>query len=380
MKYNKEPLKLNSPVSFWMNFPNEERVFWVDRQSDRIVVGAKRLATVKDDDDRHNYAYVFYGDTFFDTVKDPKWSNMGHEMIAFTHYYIVENGESFYLHAGESVPIENYEVPRVGHNYKETSDDKADWNRLMNAIADGISWGEMTKVVSSREVEFTSETPYNVASILANLVDNNPNCFIFGYEKDGRTFVGASPEILVRHRGSEILSYALAGTAPKDGPNAWTEEQLLTNTKNIIEHNIVRNRIVNTMRQITPHVTVGETGIMELSHLYHLRTIITAKDSTKSLVEWAKLLHPTPALGGEPREKALALLQEYESHERGMYAAPFGFMKDMGDGIVVVAIRSALIMDNVLYAYAGCGVVADSDADEEYAETNNKMRTILDAL
>lgn len=380
MKYNKEPLKLNSPVSFWMNFPNEERVFWVDRQSDRIVVGAKRLATVKDDDDRHNYAYVFYGDTFFDTVKDPKWSNMGHEMIAFTHYYIVENGESFYLHAGESVPIENYEVPRVRHNYKETSDDKADWNRLMNAIADGISRGEMTKVVSSREVEFTSETPYNVASILANLVDNNPNCFIFGYEKDGRTFVGASPEILVRHRGSEILSYALAGTAPKDGPNAWTEEQLLTNTKNIIEHNIVRDRIVNTMKQITPHVTVGETGIMELSHLYHLRTIITAKDSTKSLVEWAKLLHPTPALGGEPREKALALLQEYEAHERGMYAAPFGFMKDMGDGIVVVAIRSALIMDNVLYAYAGCGVVADSNADEEYAETNNKMRTILDAL
>lgn len=380
MKYNKEPLKLNSPVSFWMNFPNEERVFWVDRQSDRIVVGAKRLATVKDDNDRHNYAYVFYGDTFFDTVKDPKWSNMGHEMIAFTHYYIVENGETFYLHAGESVPIENYEVPRVRHNYKETSDDKADWNRLMNAIADGISCGEMTKVVSSREVEFTSETPYNVASILANLVDNNPNCFIFGYEKDGRTFVGASPEILVRHRGSEILSYALAGTAPKDGPNAWTEEQLLTNTKNIIEHNIVRDRIVNTMRQITPDITVGETGIMELSHLYHLRTIITAKDSTKSLVEWAKLLHPTPALGGEPREKALALLQEYESHERGMYAAPFGFMKDMGDGIVVVAIRSALIMDNVLYAYAGCGVVADSDADEEYAETNNKMRTILDAL
>ena len=380
MKYNKEPLKLNSPVSFWMNFPNEERVFWVDRQSDRIVVGAKRLATVKDDNDRHNYAYVFYGDTFFDTVKDPKWSNMGHEMIAFTHYYIVENGESFYLHAGESVPIENYEVHRVRHNYKETSDDKADWNRLMNAIADGISRGEMTKVVSSREVEFTSETPYNVASILANLVDNNPNCFIFGYEKDGRTFVGASPEILVRHRGSEILSYALAGTAPKDGPNAWTEEQLLTNTKNIIEHNIVRDRIVNTMKQITPDVTVGETGIMELSHLYHLRTIITAKDSTKSLVEWAKLLHPTPALGGEPREKALALLQKYEAHERGMYAAPFGFMKDMGDGIVVVAIRSALIMDNVLYAYAGCGVVADSNADEEYAETNNKMRTILDAL
>lgn len=380
MKYNKEPLELNSPVAFWLNFPNEERVFWVDRQSDRIVVGAKRLATVKDDEDRLNYAYVFYGDTFFETSKDPKWSGMGHEMIAFTHYYIVENGESFYLHAGESVPIEDFEVPRVRHNFKETSDDKAAWDSLMKAIAEAISSGEMTKVVSSREVEFTSDTPYNVASILANLVDNHPNCFIFGYEKDGRTFVGASPEILVRHRGSEILSYALAGTAPKHGPNAWTKEQLLTDKKNLFEHNIVRDRIVHTMKAITPEVTIGETGIMELAHLYHLRTIITAKDSTKSLVEWAQLLHPTPALGGEPREKALALLQTYETHERGMYAAPFGFMKDMGDGIIVVAIRSALIMDNVLYAYAGCGVVADSDADEEYAETNNKMRTILEAL
>ena len=380
MIYNKEPLQLNSPVAFWLNFPNEERVFWVDRQSNRIVVGAKRLATVKDDEDRHNYAYVFYGDTFFDTSKDPKWLGMGHEMIAFTHYYIVENGEAFYLHAGESVSIEDIKVPHIRHDFRETSDDKGDWDRLMNAISDGIGRGEMTKVVASREVQFTSDTPFNVASILANLVENNPNCFIFGYEKDGRTFVGASPEILVRHRGSEILSYALAGTAPKDGPDAWTKEQLLSDKKNLFEHNIVRDRIVNTMKQITPDVTVGETGIMELAHLYHLRTIITAKDSTKSLVEWAKLLHPTPALGGEPREKAMALLETYEAHERGMYSAPFGFMKDMGDGIVVVAIRSALIMDNILYAYAGCGVVTDSDADEEYIETNNKMRTILDAL
>ena len=172
----------------------------------------------------------------------------------------------------------------------------------------------------------------------------------------------------------------MAGTAPQLGPNACTKEQLLKDKKILFEHNIVRDRIVHTMKTVTPDVTVGETGIMELAHLYHLRTIITAKDSTKSLVEWARLLHPTPALGGEPRKKALALLQTYETHERGMYAAPFGFMKDMGDGIIVVAIRSALIMDHVLYAYAGCGVVADSDADEEYAETNNKMRTILEAL
>ena len=73
-------------------------------------------------------------------------------------------------------------------------------------------------------------------------------------------------------------------------------------------------------------------------------------------------------------------MQQYEAHERGMYAAPFGFMKDMGDGILVVAIRSALVISNTLYAYAGCGVVDGSDSDAEYEETNQKMRTILDAL
>lgn len=380
MKYIKEPLQLDNPLEFWLNFEGEERVFWVDRQSDRVVVGAKRLAVVQDDIDREQYAYVFYGGTFFPTVKDKKWSNMGHEMVAFTHYYIVENGESFYLHAGEGVDIQRHKIERVDHAFTETSDDKQDWDTLMDAILTNIHEGRMTKVVSSREVEFTSPTRFDVVSILDRLVENNPNCFIFGYEKEGRTFVGASPEILVRHRGDEILSYALAGTAPKFGPKAWTKERFLNDHKNRVEHNIVRDRIVHTMRQVTEDVAVGETGIMELSRLYHLRTIITAKDSTKSLIEWGQLLHPTPALGGEPRELAMDLLAKYEAHERGMYAAPFGFMKDMGDGILVVAIRSALIMGNRLYAYAGCGIVSESNSDEEYEETINKMGTILDAL
>lgn len=380
MNYRKEKLQLDNPLEFWLNFPNEERVFWVDRQSNRVVVGAKRLATVKDDEERKQYAYVFYGGTFFDTTTAPKWQGMGHEMIAFAHYYIVEGGESFYLYQGARKDIERFPIRHIDHVFRETSQDKSDWDTLMDAIHESIAKGETTKVVASREVEFTSDQDFDVPSILDRLVENNPNCFIFAYEKDGRVFLGASPEILVRHRGSQILSYALAGTAPKLGPNAWTKKQLLEDLKNRVEHNIVRDRIVDIMKQITPNVSVGDTEIMELSRLYHLRTIITAVDSTKSLIEWGQLLHPTPALGGEPRESALALLEQYEAHERGMYAAPFGFMKDMGDGILIVAIRSALIMGNKLYAYAGCGVVAGSDSDAEYEETNVKMCTILDAL
>lgn len=97
-------------------------------------------------------------------------------------------------------------------------------------------------------------------------------------------------------------------------------------------------------------------------------------------MEWGHILHPTPALGGEPRQAALPLIRQLESYDRGMYAAPFGFMKDMGDGILVVAIRSALVEGDHLYAYAGCGLVDGSDCREEYEETKNKMRTILEAL
>ena len=150
------------------------------------------------------------------------------------------------MHAGESVSIEDIEVPHIRHDFRETSDDKGDWDRLMNAISDGIGRGEMTKVVASREVQFTSDTPFNVASILANLVENNPNCFIFGYEKDGRTFVGASPEIWCVIVVAKFL--AMHWLEPRQGwPDAWTKEQLLSDKKNLFEHNIVRDRIVDIM-------------------------------------------------------------------------------------------------------------------------------------
>lgn len=380
MKYTREPLQLHNPLEFWMNFPSAERVFWVDRQSDRVVVGAERLATVRDEEDRQNYEYVFYGDTFFETVRDEKWQGLGDEMVAFRHYYIVENGESFYLHAEEAKTIERFDIPDVRHDYHESSDDFEDWQQLFGAIQRDIKSGHVKKVVGSREVEFTCDTEFNVPSMLNKLVDNNPGCFIFAYEKDGRTFLGASPEILVRHRGKEILSYALAGTAPKEGEDRRTADELLHDPKNLFEHGIVTDAIVDNMKEITSKITVGETGIMELKHLYHLRTTITAEDDTLSLVEWGKRLHPTPAMGGEPRERALQILKDHERHERGMYAAPFGFMKDMGDGILVVGIRSALVIGPKLYAYAGCGIVEQSNVNEEYRETRNKMKTIVEAL
>lgn len=384
MQYKRIPLQLNSPLGFWQNFEGEERVFWVDRQSDITVVGAKRLATVKSDQDRKNYAYIFYGGKFFDQDTSDRWAGFDGDMVAFQHYYIIEKGQSFYLYAGEPAPLVDYPLVEVYHNYKEESaqDDYAEWERLFQGVQEAIGAGRVKKVVGSREVAFTCQDNKNfhVPSILHRLVENNPGCFIFAYEKQGKTFLGASPEILVRHRGNQILSYALAGTYPKDGRPEHSKDRLLKDPKNVYEHNLVADRIVANMQTVTKDVHKEKMEILELKNLYHLRTLIKARDDSHSLMEWGRILHPTPALGGEPRQAALSLIQNLETYDRGMYAAPFGFMKDMGDGILVVAIRSALVEGNHLYAYAGCGLVGASDCREEYDETKNKMRTILEAL
>ncbi|MDN5473997.1 MAG: isochorismate synthase, partial [Lactococcus lactis] len=206
----------------------------------------------------------------------------------------------------------------------------------------------------------------------------NPNAFIFAYQKGKRIFLGASPEILVQKENDQLLSYALAGTFPKTMENAG--QKLLTDPKNLLEHDIVVQKIKRNLLEKAETVTVGTTELMELKNVYHLRTILSAKNSELSLIDWTKQLHPTPALGGEPRHEALEFLRKHENHERGLYAAPLGLIDSKGNGTMIVGIRSALIVDKKLYAYAGCGIIPSSDALEEFRETKVKLKTILEAL
>ena len=143
---------------------------------------------------------------------------------------------------------------------------------------------------------------------------------------------------------------------------------------------LVVDYIASNMEKMSEKVIVGETKLLELKNLFHLKTPIIAEDNKKNLLEWVKLLHPTPAMGGIPRQVAIDLIKEYEEYERKLYAAPIGIIENSGEGIFVVGIRSALIDGNKVYAYAGCGIVEQSNCREEYEETNTKLRTILEAL
>ncbi len=148
------------------------------------------------------------------------------------------------------------------------------------------------------------------------------------------------------------------------------------------EHEIVVRRIERTLRGQAVWVEAApEPGLVKVANIQHLGTPIRAQLSEpRSAVELAGLLHPTPAVGGEPRNRALATIAELEELDRGWYAGPVGWMDAAEDGEFCVAIRSALLRDRTAHLFAGNGIVADSDSTAELAETEVKLGALLPLL
>lgn len=381
MRYQENQIKLDNPLSFWSYFKNEECFLFYNPLNKEFIIGAKRLKTFSMGESLKDYLYIFSSMTFFDSIKDEKWAGLGNETIAFEYYFVQKNGEQTLYYLKDLVEIENTEIKICKHSYKYAAEDYEEWKHLFDSVSNAILMQEVNKVVISREVKIECDTLINVESVLQNLLEKNPNSFVFAYSKEGKTFLGATPEILVQKEKDNILSYALAGTILRDDKNDELQKNiLLDDAKNRHEHQIVIDSIVDVMKKFTSEVIVGETTILTLRNLHHLHSGIHVKDRSSTLLEWVMRLHPTPALGGSPVSKALELIRRYEKHERGLYAAPIGIINENGDGIFVAGIRSALIRENVAFAYTGCGIVDKSNCEIEYIETKNKLRTIIESL
>lgn len=312
----------------------------------------------------------FYAIPFFNDRRSSEWDSMKFGRVCFPNYYEFR------------VITCDLKIKRSHTNLLKDNDiDYDDWKTLFNVIKNEINKGVVKKVVASRCVKFAFDSKIEIKDILKRLLLKNSESFVFAYHSGDKTFLGATPEILVEKQGNSIMSYALAGTEPKDGiHDNELGKQLLQDSKNIFEHKIVVDEILKTIQKVTEDVHIGNLELIELKNLYHLRTRISAKDSSISLIDWVKRLHPTPAMGGKPKDKAIELIAKYEKHDRGLFASPIGIVDEKGDGIFVVGIRSALIEENKLYAYAGCGIVEQSDCRKEYEEINTKLHTILEAL
>ncbi|HBC94620.1 MAG TPA: isochorismate synthase [Pelotomaculum sp.] len=380
MKYQKKEVKLDNSLSFWKYFNKEERVLFYNSLNDELIIGAKRLKTFGQGESYNNYLYIFSSRTFFGSVKDQKWAEFGNETVAFEYYLVEKKGKQTLYYFEDLVEIENLGIKSTEHLYKISADDYEEWKELFTNVYHEISLQKVNKIVISREVKIVCETLVNTESVLKNLLEKNQNSFIFAYFKNGKTFLGATPEILVLKEKNNIISYALAGTILRNDKDDELQKMMLLNDrKNRYEHQIVIDKIADVMRLYIRDVIIDETKILTLKNLHHLQTRIYGKDNS-TLSEWVARLHPTPALGGNPTYKALKIIEMHEKHERGLYASPIGIISENGDGIFVAGIRSALICGNMVFAYTGGGIVGKSKCDDEYIETNNKLKTIIESL
>jgi len=252
---------------------------------------------------------------------------------------------------------------------------------------DAIGRGELEKAVPARSCHVEAEASFDPSRILGNLRRNYPSCFIFAASRSGISFLGATPERLLALRGDRILSGPLAGSSRR-GENAdedaRLEAQLRESKKEQREHEVVVRAIRDGLAPFCVELDVPEApSVLKLPEIQHLHTDIAGSLRTPgevSILDLLGELHPTPAVAGTPRERALPWLAEHEGFERGWYTGPIGWMNDRGEGDFAIALRAALLRGNSAYLHAGAGIVDGSVPEAELAETRLKMRAALSAI
>ncbi|OYR89092.1 isochorismate synthase, partial [Halorubrum sp. E3] len=177
---------------------------------------------------------------------------------------------------------------------------------------------------------------------------------------------------------------ARAGTTGRGETPAedeWLAQELLDDEKNVHEHELVADTVREQLEPFAASISAGERRVRRLATVQHLHTPITAElDADRHVLDLVEALHPTPAVGGLPPDRALATIRETEPFDRGWYAAPVGWIDAAGNGAFAVAIRSAVTTARRTTLFAGVGIVADSDPDREWDEVQLKYRPILDEL
>jgi menaquinone-specific isochorismate synthase len=241
-----------------------------------------------------------------------------------------------------------------------------DWRRNVDAV---LADTTVAKVVLARTVTVAADRPFVIRTVLARLHASQPGCVVYA---DGG-FVGASPELLVRRKGDAVVCRPLAGTGLS--PNALRDSR-----KDQHEHQLVVEAVVDALTKHCDVVHANPAASLQFADVAHLATVVTARAPHATAVDLAAALHPTPAVAGTPRDRALALIAELETSPRGRYAGPFGWVDARGDGEFVVSLRGADIDGAHATLHAGAGIVTGSDADAEWAETGAKFRPMLAAL
>ena len=264
--------------------------------------------------------------------------------------------------------------------------DPREWAGAVAAASERLRAGEAQKVVLAREVLARGDGVVSAGMVIRGLRAAYPSCFTYLITgADGTAFAGASPELLVRRTGNHAFSQPMAGSVARGGSDIEDERlahQLVESKKDEAEHSLVSNFVVDALRPFSNHVQANDPEVVRFTNIQHLATSVAAdlKEPAAGALELAAALHPTPAVGGWPRETAEALIDEFERMDRGWYAGAVGWIDSHGDGEFAVALRCGLLWEDGARLYAGVGVMPDSDPDRELEETELKFKALLTAL
>lgn len=282
-------------------------------------------------------------------------------------------------------PPDDPPYPNLGGHTLESNPPVSDWLTAVHEAIEAIRDDALRKVVLTRSVVINSDRAPDGFDVVRHLEQSYRRCFGFGWQSNGATFVGASPELLVRLDGGTVTSNPLAGTARR-GEGEEEDRQLanglLRSEKDRVEHGFVVDDIVERLGPLTEDLAVPDgPSLKRMSTVQHLSTRITGgARHAVHVLDLVEALHPTPAVGGTPRDEARALIDKAEGFDRGWYTGGIGWLDGGGDGEFAIGLRCGLLEGTRAHVFAGAGIVSDSDPEAELLETRLKLRPLLELL
>lgn len=276
-------------------------------------------------------------------------------------------------------------MPRPRLEWQEVGPEAA-YEESVSRAVQKIRQGAFTKIVLARAREAQADRPLHPLRILNGLRERFPDCYAFSTANGrGQSFIGATPERLARVDGGRLETEALAGSVRRGATaseDAMLGGGLLRSMKDRGEQQVVVDSIVRRLAPLGIRPSFDQQPrLRRLANIQHLHTAIRGVlPAGVGLLQVVDALHPTPAVGGSPREAAVPCIQELETFARGLYAGALGWIDHKGNGEFVVGLRSALIDGARARLYAGAGIVADSEPLKERQETDVKFKAMAQAI
>ena len=263
--------------------------------------------------------------------------------------------------------------------------DKEKFSNIVNKAKQYIHDGDIFQVVLSRKFAF--ETSGDNLALYKTLRKLNPSPYMYHLKQDSKTIIGASPEMLVRITDDKVETFPIAGTrkiTDDEEKNMALSDELINDEKELAEHTMLVDLGRNDIGRVCKYGSVHPESLMQIKRFSHVQHIVSHVvgnlDSKNDMFDAFQAVFPAGTVSGAPKVRAMQIIDELETEERGPYAGAVGYFSYNGCCDFAIAIRSIFIENNKGFVQSGAGIVSDSIAENEFKETEHKAGAMLQAL